>query len=432
MNIIDWTSLTEIQKQQALARPEQLNDPKLFADVQAIIARVQQQGDQALLDYNRTFDGVDLRELAVSEAEFEQAERELPDDIKDALQQAKQRITRWHKAGMGKEFSVKTAPGVHCGRIIRPIQRVGLYIPAGSAPLPSTVLMLGIPALLANCPEVLMCTPAQKDGSVHPAILVAARLCGISKVYKTGGAQAIAAMALGTESIGACAKLFGPGNAYVSVAKQLVQSLPGGPAIDMPAGPSEVLVIADGKANAAFVAADLLAQAEHGPDSQVVCLSNSSVKLKQVERAVAEQLKTLPRHAITTKALTHARLIKTRSLREAMQISNRYAPEHLILAVDGAERLLDSVQAAGSVFIGAWSSESLGDYCSGTNHTLPTNGYARAYSGVSVASFQLNISTQQVSKKGLRAIGPCAETLARCEQLDAHARSVSIRLQAVT
>ncbi len=304
MNIIDWTSLTELQRQQALARPEQLNDPKLFADVQAIIARVQQQGDQALLDYNRS---IRWREtcgnLAVSEAEFEQAERELPDDIKDALQQAKQRITRWHKAGMGKEFNVKTAPGVHCGRIIRPIQRVGLYIPAGSAPLPSTVLMLGIPALLANCPEVLMCTPAQKDGSVHPAILVAARLCGISKVYKTGGAQAIAAMALGTESIGACAKLFGPGNAYVSVAKQLVQSLPGGPAIDMPAGPSEVLVIADGKANAAFVAADLLAQAEHGPDSQVVCLSTSSVKLKQVERAVAEQLKTLPRHAITTKAL---------------------------------------------------------------------------------------------------------------------------------
>ena len=432
MNIIDWTSLTELQRQQALARPKQLSDPKLFADVQAIIARVKQQGDQALLDYNRTFDGVDLRELAVSEAEFEQAERKLPDDIKDALQQAKQRITRWHKAGMGKEFSVKTAPGVHCGRIIRPIQRVGLYIPAGSAPLPSTVLMLGIPALLANCPEVLMCTPAQKDGSVHPAMLVAALLCGISTVYKPGGAQARAAMALGTESIGACAKLFGPGNAYVSVAKQLVQSLPGGPAIDMPAGPSEVLVIADGKANAAFVAADLLAQAEHGPDSQVVCLSTSSVKLKQVERAVAEQLKTLPRQAITTKALAHARLIKTRSLREAMQISNRYAPAHLILAVDGAERLLDSVQAAGSVFIGAWSSESLGDYCSGTNHTLPTNGYARAYSGVSVASFQLNISTQQVSKKGLRAIGPCAETLARCEQLDAHARSVSIRLQAAT
>ena len=431
LNIVDWTALNESQRQQALARPETLNDPKLFADVQAIIGRVRQQGDKALLHYNRTFDGVSLKELMVSEAEFAQAERDVPDDIKKALLQARQRITRWHSAGMAKEFSVKTAPGVRCGRIIRPIQRVGLYIPAGSAPLPSTVLMLGIPALLAQCPEVLICTPPQADGSVHPAILVAAKLCGITKVYKTGGAQAIAAMALGTESIGACAKIFGPGNAYVSVAKQLVQSLPGGPAIDMPAGPSEVLVIADAKANAGFVAADLLAQAEHGPDSQVVCLSTSAVKLKQVKRALDEQLKTLPRRAITAKALTHARLIKARSLREAMDISNRYAPEHLILAVDDAERLLDAVQAAGSVFIGAWASESLGDYCSGTNHTLPTNGYARAYSGVSVASFQLNISTQRVSPKGLKAIGPCAETLARCERLEAHARSVSIRLQAL-
>jgi histidinol dehydrogenase len=432
MNILDWTKLTENERLQAIARPQQLNDPKLFADVQAIIARVQKHGDKALLDYNRKFDGVSLKQLAVSEAEFAQAERDVPDDIKAALQEAKSRIQRWHKAGMSKAFSVKTAPGVACGRIIRPIQRVGLYIPAGSAPLPSSVLMLGIPALLAQCPEVLICTPARQDGSVHPAILVAAKLCGITHIYKTGGAQAIAAMALGTESIGACAKIFGPGNAYVSVAKQLVQSLPGGPAIDMPAGPSEVLVIADANADAGFVAADLLAQAEHGPDSQVVCLSTSTVKLKQIKRALDEQLKTLPRQAITAKALTHARLIKTRSLPDAIAISNRYAPEHLILAVDDAERLLDSVTAAGSVFIGPWASESLGDYCSGTNHTLPTNGYARAYSGVSVASFQLNISTQRVSRKGLKAIGPCAEILARCEGLEAHARSVGIRRKALS
>jgi histidinol dehydrogenase len=431
MNILDWTTLTENERAQAIARPQQLNDPKLFADVQAIIARVQKQGDKALLDYNRKFDGLSLKQLAVSEAEFAQAERDVPDEIKAALQEAKSRIQRWHKAGMSKAFSVKTAPGVECGRIIRPIQRVGLYIPAGSAPLPSSVLMLGIPALLAQCPEVLICTPARQDGSVNPAILVAAKLCGIAKIYKTGGAQAIAAMALGTESIGACAKIFGPGNAYVSVAKQLVQSLPGGPAIDMPAGPSEVLVIADAKADAGFVAADLLAQAEHGPDSQVVCLSTSAVKLKQIKRALDEQLKTLPRRAITAKALTHARLIKTRSLSDAIAISNRYAPEHLILAVDDAERLLDSVTAAGSVFIGPWASESLGDYCSGTNHTLPTNGYARAYSGVSVASFQLNISTQRVSRKGLKTIGPCAEILARCEGLEAHARSVGIRRKAL-
>lgn len=432
MNVLNWPTLGESQKKLALARPKQLNDPALFADVQAIIARVQKQGDAALLAYSKQFDRVSLSQLAVTEAEFAQAENVLPAEVKAALEQAKSRIMRWHKAGMSKAFTVKTAPGVHCGRIIRPIQRIGLYIPAGSAPLPSTVLMLGIPAMLAQCPEVQMCTPPQADGSINPAILVAARLCGISKVYKTGGAQAIAAMALGTESISACAKIFGPGNAYVSVAKQLVQALPSGPAIDLPAGPSEVLVIADAQANAEFVAADLLAQAEHGPDSQVVCISSSAAKLKQIIRAVAQQAASLPRQAIVEQALAHARFIKTQSIAQAIAVSNQYAPEHLILAVEKAERYVDLVQAAGSVFIGAWASESLGDYCSGTNHTLPTNGYARAYSGVSVSSFQLNISTQQVSKKGIHAIGPCAEILARCEQLDAHAQSVSIRLKALS
>ncbi len=431
MNIINWPALSESQKQQALARPKQLNSATLFADVQSIISRVQKQGDKALLAYTKQFDGVTLSQLAVTEAEFEQADLELSDDIKAALAQAKERIMHWHKAGMSKPFSVKTAPGVHCGRIIRPIQRVGLYIPAGTAPLPSTVLMLGIPALLAGCPEVLMCTPAQADGRVNPAILVAAKLCGISRVYKVGGAQAIAAMAHGTSTIGACAKIFGPGNSYVSTAKQLVQCLPGGPAIDLPAGPSEVLVIADAKSNAEFVAADLLAQAEHGSDSQVICISSSAVKLKQIIRAVTKQSALLPRKAVVAKALANARFIKTQSIEQAIAVSNEYAPEHLILSVDKASRLVDLVQTAGSVFIGEWASESLGDYCSGTNHTLPTNGYARAYSGVSVSSFQLNISTQQVSKKGIQAIGPCAEILARCEQLDAHANSVSIRLKAL-
>jgi histidinol dehydrogenase len=431
MNIINWPALNEQQKQLTLARPKQLNSATLFADVNAIISRVQKQGDKALLAYNKQFDGVTISQLAVSEAEFEQADSELPEDIKAALVQAKQRIMRWHKAGMAKEFSVKTAPGVHCGRIIRPIQRVGLYIPAGTAPLPSTVLMLGIPALLAGCPEVIICTPAQADGCINPAILVAARLCGISRVYKVGGAQAIAAMALGTNTIGACAKIFGPGNAYVSTAKQLVQCLPGGPAIDLPAGPSEVLVIADSQSNAEFVAADLLAQAEHGPDSQVICISSSTLKLKQIMRAVTKQSTLLSRKAVVAKALAHARFIKTQTIAQAVAVSNLYAPEHLILSVSKASRLVDLVQTAGSVFIGEWASESLGDYCSGTNHTLPTNGYARAYSGVSVNSFQLNISTQQVSKKGLQAIGPCAEILARCEQLDAHANSVSIRLKAL-
>ena len=428
MNILTWQKLSDAEKLQALTRPKQLNNPSLFADVQAIITRVQNQGDKALLAYSTQFDGVKLTQLAVSKAEFDEAEALVSDEIKLALKQAKKRITRWHKAGMSKAFSVKTSLGVHCGRIIRPIQRVGLYIPAGSAPLPSTVLMLGIPALLAECPEVLICTPPQSDGKINPAILYTAKLCGIKKVYKTGGAQAIAAMAAGTESIAACAKIFGPGNAYVSTAKQLVQSMPSGPAIDLPAGPSEVLVIANAQSNASFVAADLLAQAEHGADSQVICLCTSKTKLNEIIGEISKQIETLPRKEIIVKALAHARFIQCQSINQAITISNQYAPEHLILSFENANDVLPQIQAAGSVFIGQWSSESLGDYCSGTNHTLPTNGYARAYSGVSVSSFQLSISTQHISRKGLQRIGPCAETLARCEQLEAHAQSVSLRL----
>lgn len=430
MNIITWQKLTPTEQLQTLARPKQLNNPKLFADVQAIITRVQKLGDKALLAYNKQFDGVTLTQLAVSEVEFQEAEALLSDEIKSALKQAKKRITRWHKAGMSKSFNIKTALGVNCGRIIRPIQRVGLYIPAGSAPLPSTVLMLGVPALLAKCPDVLICTPPQSDGKINPAILYAAKLCGIQNVYKTGGAQAIAAMACGTESIGACAKIFGPGNAYVSTTKQIMQALPSGPAIDLPAGPSEVLVIADAQSNATFVAADLLAQAEHGADSQVICLCTSQAKLKLIIREISKQIEKLPRKEIIMKALAHARFVVSQSITEAITISNQYAPEHLILSFENAEEVLPQIKAAGSVFIGPWSSESLGDYCSGTNHTLPTNGYARSYSGVSVSSFQLSISTQQISRKGLQNIGPCAETLARCEQLEAHAQSVTLRLQA--
>lgn len=432
MNILTWQKLNAAEKLQALARPKQLNSPKLFADVQDIISRVQKQGDKALMAYNKQFDGVFLTQLAVSETEFAEAEALVSEEIKAALKQAKKRIARWHKAGMSKSFTVKTAPGVQCGRIIRPIQRVGLYIPAGTAALPSTVLMLGIPAQLAECADVLICTPPQKNGKVNPVILYAAKLCGIQKVYKTGGAQAIAAMAVGTETIAPCAKLFGPGNTYVSVAKQLVQSLPSGPAIDLPAGPSEVLVIADAQSDARFVAADLLAQAEHGADSQVICLCTSKAKLNQIVREVNKQANTLPRKEIILKALAHARFIQCQSINQAITISNQYAPEHLILSFENAGDVLPQIQAAGSVFIGQWSSESLGDYCSGTNHTLPTNGYARAYSGVSVSSFQLSISTQHISRKGLQRIGPCAETLARCEQLEAHAQSVSIRLAALS
>lgn len=430
MKRVDWKTLTEKQRTALLARPASLRSDALQKRVAGILKRVQREGDAALRAYAEQFDGVTLKTLAVSVREFAAAEKAVDPLVKTAMMDAAERIRRWHKAGMTREFSVKTAPGVHCGRILRPIQRVGLYIPAGSAPLPSSVLMLGIPAQLAGCPEVVLCSPAQADGRIDPSILVAARICGISRVFKTGGAQAIAAMAFGTRSIPRCDKLFGPGNAYVAIAKQQVQALPGGPAIDMPAGPSEVLVIADASARPAFVAADLLAQAEHGPDSQVLCVSDDARLLNQVQKELDTQLAALSRRAIAGKALQHARLIRTANLAEAFAISNRYAPEHLILALNDAESYLDQVQTAGSVFLGHFASEALGDYCSGTNHTLPTDGAARAYSGVSVASFQLAISTQRVSRKGLLAIGGCAETLAACEGLDAHAAAVRIRRQA--
>lgn len=430
MKRVDWKTLTEKQRTALLARPASLRSDALQKRVAGILKRVQREGDAALRAYAEQFDGVTLKTLAVSVREFAAAEKAVDPLVKTAMMDAAERIRRWHKAGMAREFSVKTAPGVHCGRILRPIQRVGLYIPAGSAPLPSSVLMLGIPAQLAGCPEVVICSPAQADGRIDPSILVAARICGISRVFKTGGAQAIAAMAFGTRSIPRCDKLFGPGNAYVATAKQQVQALPGGPAIDMPAGPSEVLVIADASARPAFVAADLLAQAEHGPDSQVLCVSDDARLLNQVQKELDIQLAALSRQAIAGKALQHARLIRTANLAEAFAISNRYAPEHLILALNDAESYLDQVQTAGSVFLGHFASEALGDYCSGTNHTLPTDGAARAYSGVSVASFQLAISTQRVSRKGLLAIGDCAETLAACEGLDAHAAAVRIRRQA--
>ncbi len=422
-----WNALTASQQRAALSRPKVLRGERLYRDVEAIIARVRKNGDAALRAYALKFDGLQLDALAVTRAEFRAAEKTLSAEVKNAIDEAIARLMRWHQAGMAKEFSVQTAPGVRCGRILRPIARVGLYIPAGSAPLPSTVMMLGVPAKLAGCTDVVLCTPAQRDGSVDPAILYAAAQCGIRQVFKTGGAQAIAAMAFGTESIPRCDKLFGPGNAYVATAKQIVQSHPDGPAIDMPAGPSEVLVIADAQAIPAFVAADLLAQAEHGPESQVICLCTDAEKLQHIALAVREQVKTLPRRDIVRHALKYARLIQVPKLDTAFALSNRYAPEHLILAIADAESHLPKVQAAGSVFLGNWASESLGDYCSGTNHTLPTNGFARAYSGVSVASFQLFISTQSVTRQGNRNIGTCAEVLAMHEGLQAHARAVGIR-----
>lgn len=399
----------------------------LTATVSAILQRVKAEGDAAVIDYERQFDKADLTSLAVTEAEFLAAEQLVDSSLKAAITLAHNNIRRFHEAQRFAGIDVETAPGVRCWQRSVPIEKVGLYVPGGTAPLFSTVLMLATPARIAGCKEIVLCTPPGKDGRVNPAILVAARVAGVSRVFKTGGVQAIAAMAYGTESVPKVAKIFGPGNQYVQAAKQLVSL--SDVAIDMPAGPSEVEVIADATANAAFVAADLLSQAEHGVDSQVLLVTTSETLLAEVEGEVARQLEALPRKDIAAKALEHSRLVLVASLDEAMTLSNRYAPEHLILETQDAETLAARVVNAGSVFIGHLTPESAGDYASGTNHTLPTNGYATAYSGVNLDAFCRKITYQHITPEGLRSIGHAVELMASAEQLDAHKNAMTLRMQ---
>ncbi|TQM10419.1 histidinol dehydrogenase [Pseudoxanthomonas sp. 3HH-4] len=424
----DWDTLDEPARAALLARPVQAVAQRTRDAVAGLLADVQARGDAALREVTARFDGVELATFEVSEEEFSAAHTAVPAGLRQAMQEAAERIEAFHRAGMAQPYAVETAPGVVCERMIRPIPRVGLYVPAGSAPLPSTALMLGVPSRLAGCREVVLCTPPRKDGTADPAVLVAAQLTGVRRVFKLGGAQAIAAMAFGTDSVPKCDKLFGPGNSYVTEAKQQV-ARSGAAAIDMPAGPSEVLVIADAGAEAAFVAADLLSQAEHGPDSQVLLLSDDETLIARVQDELATQLAALDRVNIARQALSASRLIKVATLDDAFAISNRYAPEHLIVALREPRAWLDKVEAAGSVFLGDYTPEALGDYCSGTNHVLPTSGAARAYSGVSVASFQNFVSVQSASQAGIAAIGECALTLARAEGLDAHANAVALRLR---
>jgi len=426
--ILEWATLDAGARRAALRRPVQERGEELSAGVARILDQVRADGDASLRALTRRYDGCELATFAVSDAEFAEAEASLAPVLKQAIAEAKERIETFHRAAAPQTVRVETAPGVVCERVTRPIARVGLYVPAGSAPLPSTALMLGVPAQIAQNPHVVLCTPAGKDGRADAAVLYVAALCGIREVFKLGGAQAIAAMAFGTESVPVCDKLFGPGNSWVTEAKRQVSGLADGPAIDMPAGPSEVLVIADASANPEFVAADLLSQAEHGPDSQVLLLADNCAVLEAARAALARQLTQLPRADIARVALAKSRLIRVASLAEAVAISNDYAPEHLILNVRDPRALLPKVENAGSVFLGAWSPEAVGDYCSGTNHVLPTYGYARAWSGVSVASFVKQITVQELSADGLRAIGPCAATLARAERLNAHERAVTLRL----
>lgn len=394
--------------------------------VKKILEKVKEKGDKAIRKYTKEFDKVNLKKLAVNEKEIKASESLLTQELKFAIQQAKSNIEKFHLTQVKDESPVETMPGISCWRKSVGIEKVGFYIPGGSAPLFSTVLMLAVPAAIAGCKEVVLCTPPAKDGAVNPAILYAAILCGVTKIFKAGGVQAIAAMAYGTESVPKVFKIFGPGNQYVTAAKQLVQKE--AVAIDMPAGPSEVLVIADDTAVPEFVAADLLSQAEHGADSQVLLLTNSAYLAGQVKIELEKQLAQLPRKEVAEKALHNSKIVLLQSIDEAIELSNRYAPEHLILSCTHAEELAGKVIAAGSVFIGNYSPESAGDYASGTNHTLPTNGYAAMYSGVSVDSFVKKITFQQLSKEGLVNIGATVMQMAAAEGLDAHKNAVAIRL----
>lgn len=407
-----------------LQRPS-LDNTSLEASVSNILKEVKSSGDVAVKKFASMFDKVTITNLAVTEQEIEEGIKDVSEALKIAIGQAKINIEKFHKPQLRKEEPIETMPGVLCWRKSVAIEKVGLYIPGGSAPLFSTILMLGIPATIAGCPEIILCSPPNREGKLHPAVLYAANLIGIKKIYKAGGAQAIGAMAYGTQSIPQVYKIFGPGNQYVTCAKQLVQK--DGLAIDMPAGPSEVAVLANETANPAFIAADLLSQAEHGADSQVILITTSEKIAHQVQVEVAAQLQNLSRKEIATKALENSKIIVIRYMQEAIELVNAYAAEHLIISCENDEEIGEQIISAGSIFLGNYSPESVGDYASGTNHTLPTNGYARAYSGVSVDSFVKKITVQKLTKHGLEAIGDTVETMATAEGLDAHAMAVRLR-----
>jgi histidinol dehydrogenase len=411
-----------------LSQRPQFKAEQIRTQVQDIMAKVVAQGDTALYEYNRLFDNYQGH-LKLSESEKKGASDLVAEPLKAAIKLAYRNIYSFHQAQQRNAEKIETCPGVSCWREARPIEKVGLYIPGGSAPLFSTVLMLGIPAQIAAVPQRILCSPADKNGNLNPAIIYAAQLCGINEIYKLGGAQAIAALSFGTETIPKVDKLFGPGNAYVTAAKQ--EALNFGLAIDMPAGPSEVLVIADAEAKPDFVAADLLSQAEHGADSQLVLCTNSQELIEAVSLEIKEQLQSLSRASIAQKALENSLAISFDTLCDCVAFSNVYAPEHLIINCLEAKSLLPEIQNAGSVFVGPYSAESIGDYASGTNHTLPTAAYARSYSGLSLDSFQKQISFQEVSAEGLRNIGPAVALMAQAEELSAHKRAVDIRLESL-
>jgi histidinol dehydrogenase len=416
----DWSKI--------LKRPT-LTVEDIEPTVYEIFKEVKIKGDNAIAKYTNFFDGIRLTETLVSDLEMLEAINAVPSDLKDAINLAKTNITKFHKAQITQKIALETSDGVECWQEKRPIQKVGIYIPGGTAPLFSTVLMLAIPAYIAGCKEIVLCTPPNKKGNVNAAILYAAQLCGVTKIIKAGGIQAIAGMTFGTKNIPKVSKIFGPGNQYVTVAKQIATKF--GVSIDMPAGPSELLVVADDSANASFVASDLISQAEHGTDSQVILVSTSEVFLGKVEKELKEQVKPLPRKTIIEKALKNSKMIFLENDDLALELINNYAPEHFIICTRNEAYYIDGIENAGSVFIGKYTPESAGDYASGTNHTLPTNGYAKQYSGVNLDSFLKSITFQKISKDGIKNIGNAVELMAEAEGLLAHKNAVTLRLNSL-
>lgn len=426
MRVIKYPSRE--QWDEILTRPA-LDVEKLRATVNGVLEKVRTQGDDAVKEFELAFDKVQLPALSVSDEEWAEAESLVDDELKNALVLAHENIAKFHAAQQFTGQKVETQPGVTCWQKAMPIEKVGLYIPGGTAPLFSTVLMLATPAKIAGCREIVLCTPPNREGKVNPAILMAARIAGVSKIFKIGGVQAIAAMAYGTESVPKVYKIFGPGNQYVVAAKQAVSLKD--VAIDMPAGPSEVEVLADKASNPVFVAADLLSQAEHGVDSQVLLITTSESLIDKVQEEVERQLNLLPRKDLAARALENSQIVLVSNQEEMMEMSNAYAPEHLIISTSNYMELAEKVQNAGSVFLGNYSCESAGDYASGTNHTLPTNGYAKAYSGVCLDSFIRKITFQELTAEGIRRIGPAVEIMAANEQLDAHKNAMTVRIASI-
>lgn len=429
MKRLIWTDLSKSERKDALSRPAAIADDNLMSRVREIMARVKSDGDKAVLDYTSKFDGVTLTSLRVDDTDLKAAWDALPALDKAAMETAKANITAFHSAQMPAVISVETQPGVTCRREPRAIETAGLYVPGGTAPLVSTLLMLAIPAKIAGVTRRVVVTPPSKTGHINSAVLAAAYLCGVTDVFACGGAQAIAALTYGTESIPACDKLFGPGNAYVAAAKSLAAQDPGGPAIDLPAGPSEAMVLADANANPVFVASDLLSQAEHDTLAQVICVATDANIANAIEAKINAQLATLPRKDIAEQALSFARMIIADKREDILDIVNTYAPEHLIIQMDAPESYTTDIRNSGSIFLGPWTPESVGDYASGTNHTLPTYGAAKSYSGVTLESFIKYISIQSLTREGLENLGPAVERLATLEGLEAHRRAVSLRLE---